>query len=61
MSAVGTVGLSTDITADLSTTDKVVILFLMTAGPAGILAFAIATAMPERARAVNEDDDELLL
>jgi trk system potassium uptake protein TrkH len=60
VSAVGTVGLSTGITADLSATGKTVIMILMTAGRVGILAFAVATALPER-EATTRDDDELLL
>ncbi|MEE4362106.1 MAG: potassium transporter TrkG [Pseudomonadales bacterium] len=60
VSAVGTVGLSTGVTAELSSTGKIVVMILMTAGRVGILAFAIATALPERNSATYEDDELLL-
>ncbi|UOM35288.1 TrkH family potassium uptake protein [Acuticoccus sp. I52.16.1] len=46
ISAMGTVGLSLGITADLSEVGKVVIIVLMAAGRVGILTFGLALAVP---------------
>jgi trk system potassium uptake protein TrkH len=41
-SALGTVGLSTGITADLSTTGKILVIILMFTGRVGVLTFGFA-------------------
>lgn len=60
ISALGTVGLSTGITGDLSSLGKLIICILMTAGRVGILTFGIALAMHDESRE-EEEDNELLL
>lgn len=60
ISALGTVGLSMGITADLSALGKLVVIILMTAGRVGILTFGIAIAMHDESRA-EEKDNELLI
>lgn len=58
-SALGTVGLSTGVTGELSAAGKIVIIVLMTAGRVGILGFAMALALPEDAERVEEDEELL--
>ncbi|MEM8771031.1 MAG: potassium transporter TrkG [Pseudomonadota bacterium] len=60
ISALGTVGLSTGITGDLSTLGKLIIIVLMTAGRVGILTFGIAIAMHDESDAEVEDNELLL-
>ncbi len=59
ISALGTVGLSMGLTADLSSLGKLVIMVLMTAGRVGILSFGIAIAMHDDT-ADEVEDKELL-
>lgn len=60
ISALGTVGLSTGATGDLSSLGKIIIAVLMTAGRVGILTFGIALAMHDETRE-EEADNELLI
>ncbi len=59
-SAMGTVGLSTGITADLSDLGKLIVIVLMTAGRVGILTFGIALAAHDESRAEEQDDNLVL-
>ena len=60
ISAMGTVGLSTGITGDLSAAGKVVIIVLMTAGRVGILTFGIALAANDESLEEEADNDLVL-
>lgn len=64
ISALGTVGLSLGITAELSDAGKAVIIVLMAAGRVGILTFGLALALPTRraarARAARRTQSELM-
>lgn len=60
ISALGTVGLSTGLTGELTVLGKLVIIVLMTAGRVGILSFGIALAMHDETDE-EEADNELLL
>jgi trk system potassium uptake protein TrkH len=56
-SALGTVGLSTGITASLSVIGKVVIIFLMFCGRLGPLTFGIALFFTGPLKANDQDND----
>lgn len=58
-SALGTVGLSTGITAALTPLGKLIIVVLMFAGRLGPLAFGIALFLPSPANADQENNDDL--
>jgi trk system potassium uptake protein TrkH len=60
ISALGTVGLSTGLTGELSSIGKLVIVVLMTAGRVGILTFGIALAMHDETGEEIEDNELLL-
>ncbi|MEM9741553.1 MAG: potassium transporter TrkG [Pseudomonadota bacterium] len=60
VSALGTVGLSTGITAELSPLGKAAIIVLMTAGRVGVLTFGLALAMHEESDEEREDNELLL-
>ncbi|MCR8826748.1 TrkH family potassium uptake protein [Pseudosulfitobacter koreensis] len=60
VSAMGTVGLSTGITGDLSDLGKLVVIVLMTAGRVGILTFGMALATHDESRAEEQDDNLVL-
>ncbi len=60
VSAMGTVGLSTGITGDLTDLGKLIIIVLMTAGRVGILTFGIALAAHDESRAEEQDDNLVL-
>lgn len=60
VSALGTVGLSTGVTGDLSTLGKLIIIVLMTAGRVGILTFGIAIVMHDETDDEVEDNELLL-
>lgn len=57
ISALGTVGLSTGITGDLSTLGKLLIVLLMFMGRVGILSFGIAISMQDETPEEENDQD----
>lgn len=56
-SAMGTVGLSMGLTAELSDLGKLIIIVLMTAGRVGILTFGIALASHDESREEEREND----
>ncbi|MGB3409270.1 MAG: potassium transporter TrkG [Jannaschia sp.] len=60
ISAMGTVGLSMGITAELTDLGKLIVIVLMTAGRVGILTFGMALASHDESRAEEADNDLIL-
>ena len=56
-SALGTVGISMGITADLNFSAKVLIIILMLMGRVGILSFGIALSSHDESRTEEKDND----
>ncbi|WP_456867880.1 TrkH family potassium uptake protein [Galbibacter sp. BG1] len=60
-SAIGTVGLSTGITADLSSFGKMVLIFVMFVGRLGILTFGLAILARRNKLTKRKDEEDLAL
>lgn len=60
-SALGTVGLSTGITGELSTMGKVVIIFLMFLGRIGALTFGLSILKKEETEDIEPDDSDVVI
>lgn len=60
-SAIGTVGLSTGITADLSSFGKMVLIFVMFVGRLGILTFGLAILARRNKLSRRKDEEDLAL
>ncbi len=60
ISALGTVGLSMGITADLTNIGKLIIILLMFMGRVGILTFGIAVSIHDESREEEKDNDLIM-